>query len=432
MNNEIKTYEDLQKRIKELEHDLSIRDQIDKTLLFLSQYGWEDPRESFFHSLARFLAETLEMDYVCIDKLHGNLLEAETFAIYYDGKFEDNVSYTLNETPCGEVVGKHICCFSEGVRHLFKNDIVLQDMIAESYIGTTLWNSKNEPIGLIAVIGRKPLANTYFAETILKLAAVRASGELERIKAEQTLMENEQIQIKINADKDRFISILAHDLKSPFNTLLGFSELLSKNIKKYSVEKIESQINIVYEIAKRTSNLLDDILIWARLQTGRLTFSPQKQGFSDICEQVIDNLEMTASFKNISINYFAPAGITIHADKNMLNTILRNLVSNAIKFTNRNGQIDIYAELDEKEATITVSDDGVGISPNIIKQLFDHSQKITTEGTANEKGTGLGLILCREFVEIHKGRIWVESELGKGSEFKFTIPLYKEAIACPS
>jgi len=159
MNDEVKTNDDLLKRINELEYDLSIREQIDKTLLFLSQHGWENPRESFFHSLARFLAETLQMDYLCIDRLEGDLLAAETFAVYFDGKLEDNVSYTLKETPCGDVVGKAICCFPCGVRHLFKNDVVLQDMLAESYVGTTLFNSINQPIGLIAVIGRQPLKN---------------------------------------------------------------------------------------------------------------------------------------------------------------------------------------------------------------------------------------------------------------------------------
>ena len=208
MNNEIETYDDLQKQIKNIDDNSYFREQIDKTLLFLSQQGWDNPRESFFHSLARFLAETLKMDYVCIDKLQGDLLSAETFAIYFDGKFDDNVTYALKDTPCGDVVGKTICCFPNNVRGLFQKDIVLQDMKAESYLGTTLWDSNNQPIGLIAVIGRQPITNPYFAETILKLAAVRAAGELERINAEQALKESERKLRQLNADKDRFISFL--------------------------------------------------------------------------------------------------------------------------------------------------------------------------------------------------------------------------------
>jgi len=557
MNNEVKTHDDLLERIKELEYDLSVREQIDKTLLFLSQHGWENPRESFFHSLARFLAETLQMDYVCIDRLEGDLLAAETFAVYFDGKFEDNVSYTLKETPCGDVVGKTICCFPCGVRHLFKNDVVLQDMLAESYVGTTLFNSINQPIGLIAVIGRQPLKNTYFAETVLKLAAVRAAGELERINAEKALVkseeryrslllnlevgivvhapdtsivmnsiraaeilglsdeqmkgktavdpawkfvnvdkmpmllsdypvnriatskkpirnyvlgifqpninditwvmvngfpvmnqkgniteivisfsditiqkkaeliinqQNEELK-KLDADKNRFITILGHDLKSPFNSILGFLNLLKNNIHKYDIDKIENQINIINNSAQNTFILLEDILLWARAQSGKLSFKPQKANFIIICTEIINNLINNANEKKITINCFENEKTILSADLDMFKTILRNLLSNAIKFTNEKGKINIYAEKKQTNAIITISDNGVGIDKENQSKLWEISQQYTTTGTAAEKGTGLGLLLCKEFVEKHGGKIWVESELGKGSNFKFTMPL---------
>ena len=127
------------------------------------------------------------MYYVCIDQLHGDGLTAKTMAIYCDGKFEDNVEYTLKDTPCGDVVGKTICCFPKDVCRLFPRDVVLQEMHAESYVGTTLWSSRGKPIGLIAVIGRQQLPNPGLAESILKLVAVRAAGELERRQAEEAL-----------------------------------------------------------------------------------------------------------------------------------------------------------------------------------------------------------------------------------------------------
>jgi len=557
MNDEVKTNDDLLKRINELEYDLSIREQIDKTLLFLSQHGWENPRESFFHSLARFLAETLQMDYVCIDRLEGDLLAAETFAVYFDGKFEDNVSYTLKETPCGDVVGKAICCFPCGVRHLFKNDVVLQDMLAESYVGTTLFNSINQPIGLIAVIGRQPLKNTYFAETVLKLVAVRAAGELERINAEKALVkseeryrslllnlevgivvhapdtsivmnsiraaeilglsdeqmkgktavdpawkfvnvdkmpmllsdypvnriatskkpirnyvlgifqpninditwvmvngfpvtnqkgniteivisfsditvqkkaeliinqQNEELK-KLNADKNRFITILGHDLRSPFNSILGFSDLLLKNLHKYDIDKIEKLLKLIHQTAHRTFDLLEDLLLWTKSYSGKLTIEYQKIDFKEICTEIINNSKHQADTKAISINCFETEKIILSADINMLKTILRNLISNAIKFSNNNGQINIFTEKNQTEVTITVSDNGVGIEKDNIPKLWDFTHPISTSGTANEKGTGFGLLLCKEFVEKHGGKIWVESVVGKGSEFKFTLPL---------
>jgi PAS domain S-box-containing protein len=167
--------------------DITERRRIEDAQLFLLQCGYLHPGENFFESLARYLGQSLEMDYVCIDRLEGDGLTARTVAIYFDGKFEDNVDYRLQDTPCGEVVGKTICCFPREVRRLFPRDAVLQEMLAESYLGTTLWNSEGKPVGLIAMIGRKPLVNRHPAESILKLVSLRAAGELERWQAEEAL-----------------------------------------------------------------------------------------------------------------------------------------------------------------------------------------------------------------------------------------------------
>jgi PAS domain S-box-containing protein len=227
---------------------------------------------------------------------------------------------------------------------------------------------------------------------------------------------------KLNTDKDRFISILAHDLKSPFNAILGYLELLTKNIHKYEIDKVERQIALITNSAYRFYNLLEDILMWARSQSGKISFDPQKYNFLDICQEVIEILKPNASSKNITINHFATTSINVFADLDMLKSILRNLISNAIKFTNPGGRVDIFAEQDKSNVTISVSDNGIGISQEIISKLFDISQIHTTTGTANETGTGLGLLLCKEFVEKHNGKIWVESESGNGSAFYFTIP----------
>ena len=171
--------------------DITESKLIEDTQVFLAQCGRIASGEDFFESLARYLGQSLGMDYVCIDRLEGDCLSARTLAVYFDGKFEDNVAYTLKDTPCGEVVEKKICCFPKGVRHLFPGDEVLQEMKAESYVGTILWGSKGQPIGLIAVIGRQPLANRHLAESVLQLVAVRAAGELERKCIEEELRENQ-------------------------------------------------------------------------------------------------------------------------------------------------------------------------------------------------------------------------------------------------
>ncbi len=180
--------------------DVTERKKIEDAQSFLLQSGYIDSDEDFFESLARYLAESLGMFYVCIDRLLGDGLTAQTLAVYCDGRFEDNLEYALKDTPCGDVVGKMICCFPRDVRHLFPKDVVLQEMMAESYVGTTLWSSKGQPIGLIAVIGRQPLASHHLAESILKVVAVRAAGELERRQAEAALRESRSLlDLIINA-----------------------------------------------------------------------------------------------------------------------------------------------------------------------------------------------------------------------------------------
>jgi two-component system, cell cycle sensor histidine kinase and response regulator CckA len=191
--------------------DITERKKIEDARMFLAECGTKG--DDFFQSLARYLAESLGMDYVCIDHLEGDLLTAKTLAVYFDGKFQDNVSYTLFDTPCGEVVGKDVCCFPEGVRHRFPKDAVLQDIKAESYSGVTLWSHTHQPIGLIAVIGRQPLEDTQLAETILKLVAIRAAAELERVIAENKLTHSRDLMQFIISHAQSAIAVHDRDMK---------------------------------------------------------------------------------------------------------------------------------------------------------------------------------------------------------------------------
>jgi signal transduction histidine kinase len=169
--------------------------------------------------------------------------------------------------------------------------------------------------------------------------------------------------------------------------------------------------------------LLEDLLAWAMTQQGKIIFKPQKLSLADICKNILEILNPKAVAKNITINYYVADSIKVFADIDMIKTILRNLVSNALKFTNNGGTINVSSEENSENVTISISDNGVGIKPENITKLFNISEVITTKGTAEETGTGLGLLLCKEFVEKHGGKIWVESEVGKGSEFKFTLPM---------
>lgn len=247
-----------------------------------------------------------------------------------------------------------------------------------------------------------------------------------KLKEQQKIIETKNQELhQLNEDKDRFISILAHDLKSPFNSLLGFLSLLLKNVHKYNSEKIEYQLNIINNSAQNTYYLLDDLLNWIRTQSGKLPFEPQELNLFDITKFVTTSMKINADLKKITLNNWVIKDTKIIADRNMLNTIMRNLVANAIKFTGEYGQININAEYDKDNTLISVSDNGIGMNLDTQAKIWDHSQVFTSEGTSKEKGTGFGLLLCKEFVERHGGKIWVDSELGKGSVFKFTLPFYK-------
>jgi len=206
--------------------------------------------------------------------------------------------------------------------------------------------------------------------------------------------------------------------------LLGYSDLLLQDIRNLEPDEIESQLKHINSAAKNTYDLLVDLLMWARTQSDKMPFNPQNVSFTDVCMDTLKALRPVADLKNIRINSSSADNIIVFADIDMLKTILRNLISNAIKFTNCNGVISISAQEISGNMTISVSDNGVGMEPDRILGLFDISKVISTTGTAEEKGTGLGLLLCSEFVEKHKGKIWVESGKGKGSSFKFTLPRF--------
>lgn len=213
--------------------EITDRRRMEEAQEFLSHCGYRTASEDFFQVLARYLAQSLGMDFVCVDRLAGHGLAAQTVAMYCDGKFEDNVSYALKDTPCGEVVGKTICCFPRDVRQLFPRDAVLQEMKAESYVGTTLWSHDGKPIGLIAVIGRQPLANPRLAESVLKLVAVRAAGELERAQAERALQQAHNELEALVQERTARLRQVVHRLRDEVRMRRGKERELSEAERRY-------------------------------------------------------------------------------------------------------------------------------------------------------------------------------------------------------
>jgi PAS domain S-box-containing protein len=248
--------------------------------------------------------------------------------------------------------------------------------------------------------------------------------DITEIHINQEIIQQQYTQLqKLNTDKDRFFSILSHDLRSPFNLLLGFSGVLLNNLHKYDMQKIEKQIEIIHKTTHQTYHLLEQILLWSKSQSGKLVIKPEKINFPEVTNELINNFKSQADEKAIKINLPGSEKIILIGDLHIYTAIMRNLISNAVKFTPRNGEIDIFAEKKSKNYTITVSDNGIGIDEEIIPKLWGINDSYSTAGTNNEQGTGFGLSLCKELIEKHGGRIWVESKPNKGSDFKFTIPL---------
>ena len=236
------------------------------------------------------------------------------------------------------------------------------------------------------------------------------------------LAEDEKNLKRLNATKDKFFSIIAHDLKNPFNVLIGISDLLRNEKEAKNSDDFDVLIDGMYQAATSGYELLENLLEWSRTQTGTIKFEPQSFFIHKVFETNKHlNLEV-AKTKDITIEISQKKAM-VYADFDMVNFIVRNLLNNAIKFSNPKGKIELLTEQDNEMLIVTVKDNGIGMTPEMIENLFKIEMSVQREGTAHEKGTGLGLILCQEFVKINGGEIWVNSEKDKGSSFLFTLPL---------
>ncbi len=242
-----------------------------------------------------------------------------------------------------------------------------------------------------------------------------------RRRSEKEILQYSEELKRINWSKDMFFSIIAHDLRSPFVSLLNLFELLNEAFSKKDFSLIEENIFAIEFSARRTYNLLQNLLEWSKLQTGRVKVTPE---YFNMKDNITENIELyceAARQKSISVNY-SGQDLMVFADKNMIGTVLRNLLGNAIKFT-ESGKITIESEKHDDSIILKVIDTGIGLSREDIGKLFKIEVDTTSIGSSSEKGSGLGLILCKNFVELNGGRIWAESNPDEGSRFCFTIPI---------
>ena len=238
-------------------------------------------------------------------------------------------------------------------------------------------------------------------------------------------LKNDQLQ-KLNTEKDKLFSIIAHDLKSPFQGFIGLTQMMAEDIGSFTLAQVSDLGRDMNRSANNLLKLLSNLLNWSQLQSGTIDFNPRACSLLHLSNAGIESIKVKATLKEISISNSIPDNYAINADENMISSVFRNLLSNAVKFTPRGGKIAITAEEQEQDyVKVSITDNGIGMPDYILNNLFKLEEKVGRKGTDGEESTGLGLILCKEFIEKHNGKITVESEEGKGTTFSFTIPLVK-------
>lgn len=376
--------------------------------------------QDFFDNIVIKLSEWLGAECVLIGRMTKNE-RVEAVPLLLDGKISHGFSYELAGSPCEITSRKGYCCYTENVINLFPKDQILVDLNAESYIGSALFNKDGIVNGVICAVSRKKLNVPVYAQDIMKIIGARVTAELDRIKMEEELKKSEAELRESNAAKDKFFSILAHDLKNPLSSILGFSKLLITDYDVYSAQEHQDFVKTIHNATQQTYILLENLLTWSLSQQKVLEYRPKKILLKSIVDDSLVVLSNQASGKKIKINSSIPENVEVFGDYDMLSVVFRNLISNAIKFTKSGGIIKIFLNTNNqnnsKNIEIVVQDNGIGISPERLGNLFNMLKVDSTPGTKDESGTGLGLILCKDLIEKHKGSIRAESKPCEGSTF---------------
>jgi signal transduction histidine kinase len=298
---------------------------------------------------------------------------------------------------------------------------------------------KDNQIHLLELNRQKNIMNYWIAFTLLVFALAVLSFSRFRLKKKtNTLLKSKNDLLEetnhklttsennlkeLNATKDKFFSIIAHDLKNPFQSLLGFSETLYNQMDELEKEELSEYSRLIYESSQNLFNLLSNLLQWSKSQLGSVKLTPVEVNLFDSIDDVLSLLNISISKKQISVYNEIDKDTAIRVDKHVISTVLRNLINNAVKFTDKKGEIRISSNVRDNHIFISVQDNGRGISKENLARLFKIDQEHSTKGTDNESGSGLGLILCKELINQSGGDIYVESTLGKGSIFSFSLPL---------
>lgn len=411
MNTEISTLEnnpDVQNNITKNEDDRIFR-LAPIALLEIDQDGtiinYNNSAKKLFSKVSK---DPTELNLLNLENRESKLKLSEYFSQVKNSTSESviqvDVKYELEE---GKVI-----TFLYKFSHYFSED-----------------NGELKIVAAVDDISSKKEEEQYIRRYFEEMQVVR--DDLEERTSELALLNEKlrqsEMQLEeINKNKDRFFSIISHDLRSPFNSLLGLTKLILEDFDGFSREEIKDSLYNLHQVSEGLFNLIEDLLDWSRIQFNRIEFEPKIFNLYEVVSSVVNALRSVAKDKNITVVNLVPKNCTINADAHMIKTIIRNLVNNAIKFTPKYGLIKISSGFDIDDLIVSVEDTGIGMSKQIVTNLFKLDSKVTSSGTEGETGTGLGLLISKEFVEKHNGKIWAKSEREKGSTFFFRIPVEQE------
>ena len=375
------------------------------TMVDITQRKKSEEAQAISETRYRRLFETAQDGIIILDAKSGKILDVNPFMIEMLGYTEEQ----LLERTIWEI-------------GFFKDIAANHDKFTELQKSGSI---RYEDLPLETRDGRKInvefVSNVYLVDK-MKVIQCNIRDITERKLLQDSIKASQAKLKELNITKDKFFSIISHDLKSPFNSILGFSDTLKEDAKGMDISTIQEFAGMINRSALQVYHLLEGLLSWARIQQGQMPYSPTIMDLKEVVNETIEVLMEDAAGKKITIINHLPEKLEVKADGDMLKTIIRNLVSNSIKFTSAYGVVEINAVEDNGQIEVTVKDTGKGIKRENLDKLFKIDIIYSTRGTKEEAGSGMGLILCKEFVEKHGGKIWAESEIAKGSEFKFTLP----------
>lgn len=413
-----------------LERQLKSEELISKISTMLLSTKTENLGEAIIESLKIF------SEYAGVDK--SFILLIDEAAGTYDSKYEwcFNKKYSVTEKmkniPVKDIkwsleklkkdkiiVIKDVSDFPESA---LNEKQLVESFHVKSYVAVGL-NYNNRIAGILgfdSIVSQKIWDEKELFS--VKLFGEIIANTLERKQIEEQLIESEKNMRELNAAKDKFFSIIAHDLKNPFMGILGFTEILNNSFDQYDDAEKKKMISFVKRSAESAYKLLENLLEWSRIQIGGVKISPELLDVSILINEAITSLKDASQIKNVKLITTVQNDTYVFADPEMLKAILRNLLTNALKFSHTDSYVKITAEENEEHTKILITDKGIGIKPETLNNLFRIDKSISTKGTMGEKGTGLGLILCKEFLQKNNGKLLVESVVNQGSTFTVILP----------